>query len=168
MGRSAALLSVGLWLGGLLASWVAASVNFRTVDQVLGSGQRPELAEKLKGVDEADRRMLLRHLASEINRFMFSRWWLAQAVLGLVLLAAVWTVGGSARSFAIAVLLLVLAQGLLVVPITSLGRAIDFVARPLPPATARHFSLLHAAYVGSDLLKAALLAAAAWLLSRRV
>ena len=167
MGRPTALLTIGLWLGGLVASWLAASANFRTVDQVLGPSRRPELAEKLKGVDEADRRMLLRHLASEINRFMFSRWWLAQAVLGLVLLAVVWSAGGSARSLAGAVLLLVLAQGLLVVPITSLGRAIDFVPRPLPPATARHFGLLHAAYVGSDLLKAALLAAAAWLLARR-
>jgi len=163
----AAPVLVGLWLGGLLASWVSASLAFRTVDRVLGPGRRPELNEKLSSVAEPDRRLLLRHLASEINRWMFERWWIAQAVLAVLLAAGVWRSRGPERWLVLAALALVLAQGALAPMIVSLGRAIDFVPRPLPELTARRFGLLHMAYVASDLLKAGLLAALAWLLVRR-
>jgi hypothetical protein len=42
------LVVAGFWLGMLAASWVMATVNFRTVDRVIAS--------------------VLRHLVSEINR----------------------------------------------------------------------------------------------------
>jgi len=151
----------------LLASWVAATANFKTVDRVLGTGLRPELSAHLGSVPTEDRRVVLRHLASEINRWMFRWWSIAQMVLGILVVVLAWPVGGVFRVVAAAALFLTLGQAATVSPIVDLGRAIDFVPRPLPPDTASRFGLLHAAYVGSDLLKAALLIAAAWALARR-
>jgi hypothetical protein len=163
--RSAALILVGIWLGALVSSWVAASVNFRTVDRVLGSDRRPELDSRLAGVAASDRRIVLRHLASEINRWSFRGFSLAQLAAGAALLAATWSAGRPRIAVAIAVAS-VLAQAALTGPIVELGRQIDFVPRPLPPEVARRFGSLHAGYVGLDLAKAAALAAAAWLLAR--
>jgi hypothetical protein len=164
------LVLLGLWLGLLLASWIIADVNFRTVDRVLGPGLlRPELDQRLSAIPKDDRRVALRHLASEINRWMFRYWSLAQMALGAACLIASLQVGGASRLLLTGALLLVLIQGFgLAAPITDLGRAIDFVPRPLPPDTARRFGMLHAAYVGLDLVKAALLAAAAWAVARRL
>ena len=168
MGRLLLVL-IGLWLGLLLASWVVASVNFRTVDRVLGPALRPELEQRLSGVPAAERRVALRHLASEINRWMFRYWSLAQLALGGACLLLALGLGGLPRLLLAAALLTALVQAFgLASPITDLGRAIDFVPRPLPPDTARRFGLLHAAYVGVDLAKAVLLAAAAWAVARRV
>jgi hypothetical protein len=158
---------LGAWLGMLLASWAVATVNFRTVDRVLGKAARPEMAERLAGVPAAERRVVLRHLASEINRWMFRWWSAAQLVLGVLALAAVWSGAVGARFAVAAALLIVAAQlGLLAPSIVDLGRSIDFVPRPLPAETARRFGLLHGAYVLADLVKAAALAAAAWLAAR--
>jgi hypothetical protein len=165
--KSAALVLTGVWLGALLASWVAATVNFRTVDRVLGTGARSELAQKLEPVAPEARRQALRHLASEINRWSFRWWSIAQVVLGATVAALCWRQPGAARYVVLAALAVVLVQLALVRPIVDLGRSIDFVPRPLPAGIGRRFGLLHAAFVGSDLLKAALLAAAAALLGRR-
>jgi hypothetical protein len=163
------LVLLGLWLGLLLASWVIASVNFRTVDRVLGPSMRPELEQRLSGIAAAERRVALRHLASEINRWMFRYWSLAQMALGAACLIGSLRFGGAPRLLLAGALLIVLIQGFgLAAPITDLGRSIDFVARPLPPDTARRFGLLHAAYVGLDLAKALLLTAAAWTIARRL
>lgn len=165
--RSFALVLTGVWLGALLASWAAATVNFRTVDRVLGAGERPELARTLQAVAQDERRQALRHLASEINRWSFRWWSRAQLVLGIVLVALCWARPGAARWLIVAAVVIVLAQLALVRPIVDLGRSIDFVPRPLPADVARRFGMLHAAFVLSDLLKAGLLAAAALALGRR-
>ena len=165
--KNAALVLTGVWLGALLASWVAATVNFRTVDRVLGAEARPELAQKLEPVPADARRQSLRHLASEINRWSFRWWSIAQVVLGAIVAALCWRQPGAARYLLAAALAIVLVQLALVRPIVDLGRSIDFVPRPLPPEVGRRFGLLHAAFVGSDLIKAALLAASAVVLGRR-
>jgi hypothetical protein len=163
------LVLVGLWLGALLASWLVASVNFRTVDRVLGPAMRPELEQRLAPLAPDDRRATLRHLASEINRWMFRYWSLTQVALGIACLLAAWRVGVAPRFLLAAALLTALIQSFgLTPPITELGRSIDFVPRPLPPETARRFGLLHAAYVGLDLAKAVLLAATVWSVARRL
>jgi hypothetical protein len=165
LARTAALLLVGVWLGALVSSWVAASVNFRTVDRVLGQARRAELDGRLSGVSEADRRSVLRHLASEINRWVFRAFGAAQLVAGAALFALTWS-GGGPRLAAGAALAAVLVQAGLTGSIVELGRQIDFVPRPLPPAIARRFGALHAAYVALDFAKAGALAAAAWLVVR--
>jgi hypothetical protein len=155
-----ALLLTGFWLGMLVASWVAATVNFRTVDRVLGPGGSEEAHRRLASVSTEDRRMILRHLASEINRSMFRWWSLAQVGLGVALLLLLWQRGGVLRALAFAALSIVVLQVLgLASPITEIGRSIDFVPRPLSPELARRFGLLHGAFVLLDLGKALALVA---------
>ena len=104
------LLVAGFWLGMLAASWVMATVNFRTVDRVLGPEARPEMAGRLAALAAEDRRVVLRHLVSEINRTMFRAWALAQLALGALALGAAWRVAGGPRLLTGAALLLVVAQ----------------------------------------------------------
>jgi hypothetical protein len=162
-----ALLLVGLWLGALFLSWAVATVNFRTVDRVLGKGARPELQERLAGTPPPARREALRHLASEQNRGLFGGLALAQLGMGALLLGLSWRWPGASLALAAAALLIVLVQLGLGLPIASLGRSIDFVPRPLPAEIGRRFGLLHAAFVLLDLLKAALLSFLAFTLVRR-
>src|SRR5262249_10138188 len=110
-------LVLGLWLGGLVASWVAAATSFRTVERVLGESARPELLERLQPLRAEERRTTLRHLASEINRALFVRWAPAQLALGALLVALVWGNAGAARACAAAALVLVLVQIACVAPI---------------------------------------------------
>jgi hypothetical protein len=166
--RPLALLLLGLWLGLLIASWAAATASFRVTDRVLGPEARPELAARLAGVPAADRRLVLRHLAAEINRWMF-RWWVPlQLALAGAVLAAAWGAGAAPRFLVGAILGLLAIQALALGPaILSLGRQLDFVERPLPGDVAHRFGGLHGAFVVADGLKAALLAALAAVLIRR-
>jgi hypothetical protein len=164
--RGAALLLAGVWLGLLVASWVAATATFGGVDRVLGPGIRPELASRLAPIAVDDRRVVLRHLASEANRWMFQRLGLAQLALAAAFLAATWPASKGVRLVAIAIAAIALVQAGLAPAIESLGRSIDFVARPLPPDVARRFGALHGAFVLLDLAKAGLLCLAGHLLAR--
>jgi hypothetical protein len=161
------LLLVGLWLGLLVASSAVATVNFRTVDRLLGPDLRPELDQRLAPLSAADRRVAFRHLVSEVNRWIFRWGSIAQLLIAVLLLAACWPFGGGVRWIALVLLLLTAVQALgLAGAITSFGRGLDFVARPLPPELASRFGLLHGAYVIGDLCKLVLLAASAFLLRR--
>jgi len=163
--KALVLILLGFWLGALVASWVVASANFRMVDRVLAEA-RPEMAQRLAPLPPDAQRQVLRYLASENNRWMFGRWSVTQAVVGLLLVVLAWRLPGPARYVLLAVLILGAAQMLLARPIVDVGRAIDFVPRPLPPDVRRRFGLLHAAFVVGDLVKAALLLAASWLVAR--
>jgi hypothetical protein len=165
--RSTALCLSGLWLGLLVSSWVLAAVNFRTVDRVLGPGMRPEVGERLGAVPPDDRRLVLRHLASEINRWMFRWWAVAQVALGVILLALVFRSPGNARWLVAGALVLLAAQAALGGALEALGRTLDFVPRPLPAGVGGRFGRLHGAYVLSDFAKAALVAMTAYDLARR-
>ncbi len=166
MSRGLALLLTGLWLGMLVASWIAATASFRGVDRVLGPEARPELQSRLAPIASEDRRMALRHLASEINRWMFARWAVAQWALAAGLILAAWRAGGAPRALALTAAGITLAQALLGPSIEALGRSLDFVPRPLPPDVARRFGALHGAYVLLDLVKGAGLAILGVLLAR--
>lgn len=162
----AALLLVGLWLGLLVTSWISATGSFRAVDRVLGPEMRPELKQRLAGLEPADRRLALRHLASEINRWMFRRFGLVQLALALLALLASWPNGAPRLVLGAAVAVVVL-QVALGASIESFGRSLDFVARPLPPDLGRRFGLQHAGFLLLDAAKALLLVAAGALLARR-
>jgi hypothetical protein len=150
-----ALLLTGFWLGMLVASWVAATVNFRSVDYVLGPGGSHEAQRHFARIPADERRMLLRHLASEINRSMFRWWSLAQIALAMALVGLMWPQAGALRGLAVTALAVVLIQVLgLASPITEIGRSIDFLPRPLPPDLGRRFGLLHGSFVLLDLGKA--------------
>jgi hypothetical protein len=163
-----ALLALGLWLGLLVASSAVATVNFRTVDRLLGPDLRPELARTLESVPAEGRRFALRHVVAEVNRWIFRAGGLAQLALGLLVASLLWSSGRAARALALAALAITAAQAVgLAGPVASFGRPLDFVPRPLPPDVARRFGLLHGAYVTGELAKAGLLVALAALLLRR-
>jgi hypothetical protein len=155
-----ALLLTGFWLGMLVASWALATINFRTVDHVLGPAGSREAQARFERIPPEDRRMLLRHLASEINRWMFRWWSLAQVVLALALGILLWPQAGALRWLGVAALAIVLVQVAgLASPITEMGRSIDFLPRPLPAELGRRFGLLHGSFVLLDLGKAVTLIA---------
>jgi hypothetical protein len=167
MSRPALLLLLGFWLGLLVASWLVASATFRTVDRVLDEAH-PDLAARLAPVAEPDRRAALRHVAAEVNRWMFGRWAVAQLGLAAACTLVAWRLGGAARWLAVAALAVVVAQtfGLGGV-IRDLGRTLDFAPRPLPRDVAGRFGALHGAFAVLDLVKAGLVAALAWLAARQ-
>jgi hypothetical protein len=162
-----ALLLLGAWVGVLAGSWVMATLNLGAADRVLGPGGRPDLSEKLAGVAPADRRTALRHLGAEVNRWMFRSWAAVQLGLGAALLALLWSGGGLPRLLSGLALMLVFVQAAALGPLTRRGRALDFVPRPLRPEDARSFGLLHATFLGTDVLKAGVLAGTAFVLLRR-
>jgi len=161
------LLLLGLWLGLLIGSWFQATGSFRSVDRVLGPQTRPELAERLAGVATGDRRLVLRHLAAEINRWMFRRFGLAQLALAAAALAAAWPAAGASRGVLAGALLATAVQVVSAGSIESVGRSLDFLPRPLPADMGRRFGALHGAFLVLDFAKAALLVVASWLLARR-
>ena len=167
MASRVALLLAGVWLGALVTSWAVATVNFRMVDRVLGPSARPELQERLAPLKAPERREAFRHLASEINRVLFGSFGVAQLVTGAGLLFLVWGTGGSLRLLASLALAIVAIQIALGIPITSLGRSIDFLPRPLPEGLQHRFGMLHGVFVLLDLAKAGLLATLAALVARR-
>jgi hypothetical protein len=164
--RPAVLFLLGVWLGLLLASWLMAPATFRTVDRVLAA-PRPELGARLSSVPADDRRLVLRHLAAEVNRWMFGTWGVAQLILGIVVCAATWRMGGAARGIALAALAVVLGQTFGLVPaVRDLGRAVEFSPPPMAAELRGRFGALHGAYAVLDLGKAALISALAWLAAR--
>ena len=167
--RAGALIVIGLWLGLLAASWAMASASFRIVDRLLGPEARPQFQAKLAPLSADDRRAVLRHVAAESNRWMFRTWTLAEMVLGALLVAASWRIGPVPRALALVAALAVVVQAAGLAPaISQLGRSLDFVPRPLPPADGRRFGLLHAAYMLADLVKAGVLVPAAVIIARRL
>jgi hypothetical protein len=162
--RSVAVLLAGLWLGFLAASWVIASGTFRVAERVSSAvAKRPDLETRLSPLSDGDRRVVTRHFAAEVNRFVFQTWAIVQAVAGLALLLVCWRLPAGPRALVAVALAVVVLQGLWLGPaIGTLGRSLDFVPRPLPPEIARRFGLLHGGYLLGDLVKAAALAVTAW------
>ena len=168
MTRPLALVLVGVWLGVLFASWAVASATFRTAEVVAAAAPGSPSGDRVALVPSDARRPLFRHLASEINRWMFARFGWAQLVLALMVAGLAWGYGGTIRALALLAVVVVAIQGIGLGPaILQLGRSIDFVARPLAPDVGRRFGLLHGGYVLLDLVKAVALAALAVMLARR-
>lgn len=155
-----ALLVAGIWIGFLAASWIVASIAFGTAARLSAGDARAELRETLAPVPAADRAMVLRFMASEVNRTMFLRWLYVQLPLAVVLVALTGRKGGPWLAAAAALMLLIVQFGLYQ-PILTVGQSIDFQPRPLPPALQEQFGRLHHAYVILDLVKMAALAVVA-------
>ncbi|MEX2081671.1 MAG: hypothetical protein WEC33_08645, partial [Dehalococcoidia bacterium] len=150
-------------------SWAMGGASFRTAEAVGAAPPGSPAGDQITRLPVDARRPLLRHLASEINRWMFGRFGWAQLALAVIVAGLAWPFGGAVRALALAALFVVAIQGMTLGPaILELGRSIDFVARPLAPDVGRRFGLLHGGYVVLDLLKAAALIALALVLARRV
>jgi len=166
--RAVLLVLGGLWLGLLFTSWALATATFRTAEAVASLPSGSAAGDHVARVPSEARRPLFRHLASEVNRWMFGRFGWAQLLLALVVAFLAWPFGGAVRWLSVAALVAVAVQGAVLGPaILELGRSIDFVARPLAPDVGRRFGLLHGGYVVLDLVKAGALVALAVMVARR-
>ena len=149
-----AILSAWLMLTPVM--WYAASKSFSTVDRVLQTAN-PQFSQATKGMAEGQARVVLRHLASEINRSFFWSYGLAQIVLGGALLLLLWraiprdSLGLGVVCFMVGLVLIL--TFVLTPMIVSLGRSIDFVPRTPPPPEMPRFWALHGAFTGLDGVK---------------
>ena len=72
MGRMQALTIalMGAWIMSTLCMWFAATRSFATVESVIKRAD-PPFVEITKPLGETSTRVVLRHMASEINRSLF-------------------------------------------------------------------------------------------------
>ncbi len=151
-----AMVLLSVWLAATLFMWFAATQSFKTVDRVLRT-KNPQLTQAIQPLAEGAPRVLLRYLASEINRTYFWAYGGAQILLGALLVLLLWrqtprdTLG---LGVVVTMLGLAMVLTLVITPlIVSLGRSIDFVPRnPAPPVMSR-FWALHGAFTGLDGVK---------------
>jgi hypothetical protein len=181
-----ALVVMGMWLMGSIASSVVATENFYTVDRMLTTSGNVEFYRDVQKLGYPQTRELLRYLSSELNRLYFRIWNVTQIVLGgvvfwLIRRAGPFRLRGTRRRTAVALAEAVGPAGLgvfamlaivvvmlayLTPAIVSLGRELDFVPRdPAPPGMSR-FWILHAAYTSLEMLKLLVGAGVTWRIAR--
>ncbi|MGO8790832.1 MAG: DUF4149 domain-containing protein [Terriglobia bacterium] len=158
MGRTQALAVaiLGAWIMSTLCMWFAATRSFSTVESVLKRAE-PQFVETTKPLGEASTRVVLRYMASEINRTLFWGYGALQIGLGAILFLLLWRqkprnavdVGVVAAMLALSVILTLVITPLLV----SIGRDIDFVPRIPPPPVMPRFWALHGSFTGLDGVK---------------
>ena len=158
MGRSQvlAVAILGAWIASTLCMWFAATRSFSTVEHVLRRAE-PQFLETTKPLGEGPTRVVLRYMASEINRTLFWGYGALQVGLGAILLLLVWRqaprraldIGVVAAMLALAVILTLVVTPLII----SLGRSIDFLPRNPPPPVMPRFWALHGSFTGLDGVK---------------
>jgi hypothetical protein len=158
MGRSQvlAVAILGAWIASTLCMWFAATRSFATVESVLKRAE-PQFVETTKPLGEGPTRVVLRYMASEINRTLFWGYGALQIGLGAILLLLLWRqaprnavdIGVVASMLALSVILTLVITPL----ITTLGRSIDFIPRNPPPPVMPRFWALHGSFTGLDGVK---------------
>ena len=158
MGRTQvmAVAILGAWLISTLCMWFAATKSFATVESVMRR-RNAQFLEATKPLGDDPARVVLRYMASEINRTLFWGYGALQIVLGAVLFLLVWR--QSPRNaldtgLVAAMLVLSVVLTLVITPwIISIGRSIDFVPRNPPPPVMPRFWALHGSFTGLDGIK---------------
>ncbi len=158
MGRSQvlAVAILGAWIMSTLCMWFAATRSFATVESVLKRAS-PQFVETTKPLGEDSTRVVLRYMASEINRTLFWGYGALQILSGAILLVLVWRQSPRNSLDAGVVIAMLALSVILTVFITpwlvSIGRGIDFLPRNPPPPIMPRFWALHGAYTGLDGVK---------------
>jgi len=154
--QALAVAILGAWIACTLCMWFAATRSFSTVERVLARAE-PPFVETTKPLGEASTRVVLRYLASEINRTLFWGYGALQVGLGAILFLLVWRqTPRSAIDMAVVATMLALASilTLVITPLlVSIGRSIDFLPRHPPPPIMPRFWALHGAFTGLDGVK---------------
>jgi hypothetical protein len=162
---------LGAWIGITASMWFAATGSFSTVARLVESpGAR--LSEVARPLGPEQTRLVLRHLASEINRTYFRAYGWVQLVLaaGLLILLLRQSPRDTVALVTVGVMFaIVLLLTFYVTPeIVSIGRAIDFVPRDPPPPEMSRFRILHGAFTTLDGVKllAGIGLVARWVMAR--
>jgi len=158
MGRSQvlAVAILGAWIMSTLCMWFAATRSFATVERVMKSPQ-PQFVETTKPLGETSTRVVIRYMASEINRTLFRGYGVLQIGFGVLLFLLVLRqtprhsldVGLVAAMLALSVILTLVITPM----VTSVGRSIDFLPRNPPPPIMPRFWMLHGAFTSLDGVK---------------
>ncbi len=158
MGRQQALAVaiLGAWIMSTLCMWFAATRSFATVESVLKRAE-PQFVATTKPLGDDSTRVVLRYMASEINRTLFWGYGALQILFGVILLLIVWRQSPRhALDVGVVTAMLILSVILTVVItpwIISVGRGIDFLPRNPPPPVMSQFWALHGSYTGLDGVK---------------
>ena len=155
LANSLRLSLMGAWLMGTVFLWVIATENFRRVDAVLSS-PHSEFHQRLEPLPAGEARVVLRFLASELNRFYFTVWGWSQLILGGVILILSLRMAADRFDLGLLGAMWILAATLIlwVTPsIIEIGRQVDFVPRSPPPPQMDTFWRYHLAYTSTDLIK---------------
>lgn len=158
MGRAQvlAVAILGAWIASTLCMWFAATKSFATVERVMKGGQ-PQFAEITKPLGQASTRVVIRYMASEINRTLFWGYGALQIVLGAILFLLLFRqiprhtldIGVVATVLVLSVILTLVITPM----VTSVGRSIDFLPRNPPPPQMPRFWMLHGAFTSLDGVK---------------
>jgi hypothetical protein len=151
-----AIAILGAWIMSTLCVWFAATRSFATVDELLKS-PAAQFTEITKPLGPDSTRVVLRYMASEVNRSIFWGYGALQLGLGAILLLVLWRqtprntidVGIVIAMLGLAVILTLVITPMLV----SVGRSIDFVPRNPAPAVMPRFWALHGSFTGIDGVK---------------
>ena len=158
MGRSQvlAVAILGAWIASTLCMWFAATRSFATVESVRKRAE-PQFVEITKPLGEAPTRVVLRYMASEINRTLF--WGYGAVQIGFGALLFLLVLRQSPRhtldiGLVATMLTLSIILTLVITPmVTSVGRSIDFLPRNPPPAVMPRFWMLQGAFTSLDGIK---------------
>ncbi|MFN7934387.1 MAG: hypothetical protein U0R19_13740 [Bryobacteraceae bacterium] len=160
--RRLSMLIAGLWLGLTLAMLFVATENFRGVDRLLEAPAK-EAGALLGKLPAESPRQLLRYLASELNRYFFDWYGIAQIWLAVILLLnLLFATNGNKLVMALAGVLLALVvveRTILFPEITYLGRLMDFTPLDLDSPVRSRFWSFHRYFSGLEVLKIILLLA---------
>jgi hypothetical protein len=158
MGRSQvlAVAILGAWIASTLCMWFAATRSFATVESVRKRAE-PQFVEITKPLGEAPTRVVLRYMASEINRTLF--WGYGAVQIGFGALLFLLVLRQSPRhtldiGLVATMLTLSIILTLVITPmVTSVGRSIDFLPRNPPPPIMPRFWMLHGSFTSLDGVK---------------
>ena len=148
---------LGGWLVGTVVVGAVAAENFFIVDRLLNSTEssRQFLNDAAK-LPPGEARLILRHLAAELNRFYFQAWEWIELVLGGTLLVLATRKLKSRKlgiGFAVMLGITLLMRFYLTPGLILVGRPLDFAPQNPPPPGLSYFGLLHATYSTLDLVK---------------
>lgn len=160
---------LGAWCAATVFMWQVPINTFAVADQVLLSDEEAFRASVGDLPDES-LRLILRHLASEVNRLVFQGWAWVQIPLAIaVFLLARRELGGRLGGGAAGVIgLVTLFLALYVVPESiRLGQLMDFAAADDLLEVRSRFWLLHHTYTGLDTVKLLVGLVMFWLILRK-
>ena len=158
MGRSQvlAVAILGAWIMSTLCMWFAATRSFSTVERVLKRAE-PQFVETTKPLGEASTRVVLRYMASEINRTLFWGYGALQIGLGAILFLLLWR-QTPRHTLDIGVVAMMLALSvILTLVITPAGSRLDEASIScraiLRPPVMPRFWMLHGSFTSLDGVK---------------
>ena len=155
--RTIIAMLLGGWLFGTVLVGAVTAENFFMVDRLLNSVESSrQFLNDAAELPPGEARLMLRHLASELNRFYFQAWEWIELVLGGTLLVLAFRKLPSKKlmiGFS-GMLGIVLIMSLYITPeMIEVGRQLDFVPRDPPPPGLGGFGFLHGIYSTLDLAK---------------